>query len=92
MHYTTLDDDVLVDFMSTLNKMEREYGEVLTGKTHLPIEMHPAAMPNKMTNMNDTSLLREILADDGSSLMLGYSITNFYSLESIYILLPILRQ
>ena len=80
--------------MSTMNKAERAYGEVLTSKVDLPIEMPSTAMPIKMTNMNDANFLREILAEDGSSLMLGYSITNFYSLESkdIYILLLILRQ
>ena len=86
LHYTTLDDDVLVNFMNTMNKTERAYGEVLTSKTGLPTEMPSTAMPIKMTNMSDTSFLRGILSDEGSSLMLGYSITNcnFYSLECYY--------
>ena len=77
LHYTTLDDDVFVNFMNTINKTEREYGEVLTGKPDLPIEMHSTAMPIKIANMSDTSFLREILSEDGSTLRLGYLTTNF---------------
>ena len=77
LHYTTLDADVLVNVMNTLNKTEREYGKVLTSKPHLPIEMPSTAMPTKMANMSDTSFLREILSEDGSTLRLGYSTTNF---------------
>ena len=77
LHYTTLDDHVLKNFMDTINKTEREYGEVLTGKPDLPIEMHSTAMPIKIANMSDTSFLREILSEDGSTLRLGYLTTNF---------------
>ena len=63
--------------MNTINKTEREYGEVLTSKPDLQIEMPSTAMPIEMDNMSDTSFLREILSEDGSTLRLGYSTTNF---------------